>query len=114
MYKFYETSFKNQTLSLTEKFFNLSFAYILFIMMLAATGVVMLYSAANGSWSPWALNHLVRFAIGFVLMLALAMTDIRIFMRYAYVFYFGTLLLLILVEVGGHIGMGAQRWINLG
>lgn len=114
MYKFYETSFKNQTLSLTEKFFNLSFTYILFIMMLAATGVVMLYSAANGSWSPWALNHLIRFAIGFVLMLALAMTDIRIFMRYAYVFYFGTLLLLILVEVGGHIGMGAQRWINLG
>lgn len=114
MYKFYETSFKNQTLSLTEKFFNLSFMYILFITMLAAIGVVMLYSAANGSWSPWALNHLVRFAMGFVLMLALAMTDIRIFMRYAYVFYFGTLLLLILVEVGGHIGMGAQRWINLG
>lgn len=114
MYKFYETSFRNQTLSLTEKFFNLSFMYILFIMMLAATGVVMLYSAANGSWSPWALNHLVRFAVGFVLMLALAMTDIRIFMRYAYVFYFGTLLLLIIVEVGGHIGMGAQRWINLG
>lgn len=114
MYKFYETSFRNQTLSLTEKFFNLSFLYILFIMLLASIGVVMLYSAANGSWNPWALNHLVRFAFGFVLMLALAMTDIRVFMRYAYVFYFGTLVLLIVVEVEGYVGMGAQRWINLG
>lgn len=114
MYKFYETSFRNQTMSLTEKFFNLSFMYILFIMLLASIGVVMLYSAANGSWSPWALNHLVRFAFGFVLMLALAMTDIRVFMRYAYIFYFGTLILLIVVEVEGYVGMGAQRWINLG
>ena len=35
-------------------------------------------------------------------------------MRYAYLFYFATLILLVLVEVGGHVGMGAQRWINLG
>ena len=39
---------------------------------------------------------------------------IRVFMRYAYIFYFATLILLIIVEVTGHIGMGAQRWINLG
>ena len=114
MYKFYETGFKNQSMSLTEKFFNLNFMYILFIILVASIGVVMLYSAANGNWQPWALNHLVRFGIGFILMLFLALTDIRIFMRYAYVFYFATLFLLIVVEVSGHIGMGAQRWINLG
>lgn len=114
MYKFYETSIKNQTLSLKEKFFNLSFSYILFILILAAIGIVMLYSAANGHWSPWALNQLVRFTIGFGVMIVLAMIDIRFFMRYAYVFYFLTLGLLIFVEVRGHVGMGAQRWIDLG
>lgn len=114
MYKFYETSFRNQSMSLSEKFFNLSFAYILFIMMLAGIGVLMLYSAANGSWNPWALNHLVRFGLGFAIMIVFALTDIRLFMRYAYVFYFATLILLVIVEVKGHIGMGAQRWINLG
>ena len=56
MYKYYETSFKNQSLSLKEKFFNLSFSYIVFICILAATGIVVLYSAANGNWSPWAFN----------------------------------------------------------
>lgn len=114
MYKSYETSIKNQSMSLSEKFLNLNFTYIMLITLLACIGVVMLYSAANGSWSPWALNHLVRFGMGFVLMLVLAMTDIRLFMRYAYVFYFASLILLVVVEATGHIGMGAQRWINLG
>ncbi|MBQ8661460.1 MAG: rod shape-determining protein RodA [Alphaproteobacteria bacterium] len=114
MYKFYETSFKSQSLTLKEKFQGLSFAYLMFIFILAAIGVVMLYSAANGHWQPWALNQLLRFLIGLGVMLVLAMIDVKYFMRYAYFFYFGVLLLLIVVEVGGHVGMGAQRWINLG
>lgn len=114
MYKSYETSFKNQTPTLREKIQNLSFSYIMFIILLASIGVTMLYSAANGNWSPWALNQLMRFGLGFVVMITFALTDIRVFMRYAYIFYFATLILLIIVEVTGHIGMGAQRWINLG
>lgn len=114
MYKFYETSFKSQSLTLKEKIQGLSFAYILFIFILAGVGVTMLYSAANGHWQPWALHQLLRFGIGLCVMFALAMVDVKYFMRYAYVFYFGVLLLLVIVEIGGHVGMGAQRWINLG
>lgn len=114
MYKPYETTIKNQAQSLSEKFFNISFSYVLFITVLAMFGFVVLYSAANGHWSPWALNQLIRFGMGFGLMIVLALMDIRIFMRYAYILYFITLIMLIAVEIGGHIGMGAQRWINLG
>lgn len=114
MYKAYETGFRNQTLSFREKFWGISFSYVLLIMILAAIGVVMLYSAANGSWQPWAWRQLMRFGLGFGVMLVVAFMDVRIFLRYAYLFYFGVLALLILVEIGGHIGMGAQRWINLG
>lgn len=114
MYKFYETSFKNQRLSFKEKMQSISFSYVMLILLLAAIGVVMLYSAANGDWSPWALNQLIRFGLGFAVMIVLAMIDVRFFMRYAYLFYFATLVLLVIVEVSGHVGMGAQRWINLG
>ena len=114
MYKYYETGFHNQNLSLKEKLFNISFSYVLFIVILAGIGVVMLYSAANGSWSPWALKQGIRFMMGLGVMLVLAMIDIRLIMRYSYVFYFFTLLLLLYVEIKGSIGMGAQRWINLG
>lgn len=114
MYKFYETSFKNQPPTMREKIQNISFSFVMLILILAGIGVVMLYSAANGSWSPWALNQLMRFGLGFAVMITLALIDVRFFMRYAYVFYFASLVLLIIVEVGGHVGMGAQRWINLG
>ena len=114
MYKPYETTIKNQAQTIGEKFADISFSYVLFITILSFIGIVVLYSAANGSWEPWALKQLIRFGIGFVLMICLALMDIRIFMRYAYVLYFVALLLLIVVEVSGHIGMGAQRWINFG
>ena len=114
MYKAYETGFRNQTLSFRERFWGISFSYVLLIVILAAIGVVMLYSAANGNWQPWASRQLMRFGLGFGVMMVVAFMDVRIFLRYAYLFYFGVLALLILVEIGGHIGMGAQRWINLG
>lgn len=114
MYKAYETSFRNQSLSFKEKFWGISFSYVLLITILAVIGIVMLYSAANGSWEPWAAKQVFRFALGFGVMMVLAFMDVRIFLRYAYLFYFAVLLLLIVVEVGGHVGMGAQRWINLG
>jgi rod shape determining protein RodA len=75
---------------------------------------MMLYSAANGDWDVWALKHFVRFALGVSVMIVLTFCDIKFFLRYAYYFYFATLFLLIVVEIAGHTGMGATRWINLG
>lgn len=114
MYKAYETGFRSQSLSFSERFWGISFSYVLLIVILAAIGIVMLYSAANGSWQPWAIRQAMRFGMGLAIMFVMAFMDVRIFLRYAYLFYFGVLLLLIAVEVGGHVGMGAQRWINLG
>ena len=114
MYKHYETSFRNQSMTIREKLYNISFSYVMFIVILAAIGIVMLYSAANGNWSPWAINQLIRFGMGFAVMIVLALTDIKLLLRYAYIFYFITLILLVVVEVAGHTGMGATRWINLG
>ncbi len=114
MYKPYETSFRNQSMTIREKLYNISFSYVMFIVILAAIGIDMLYSAANGNWSPWAINQLIRFGMGFAVMIVLALTDIKLLLRYAYIFYFITLILLVVVEVAGHTGMGATRWINLG
>jgi rod shape determining protein RodA len=47
-------------------------------------------------------------------MLAVAVIDIRTWLRYAYPIYFISLVLLLMVEFSGSIGMGAQRWIDLG
>lgn len=113
MYKYYEAGLKSQRLSVKDRFYNINWGYVMCIAMLAFIGIVVLYSAANGSWTPWAAKQLMRFGVSLGLMLFLALLDVKVYLKYSYVVYFLVLLLLIGVEVGGHIGMGAQRWIDL-
>lgn len=113
MYKYYESGLKSQALSIKEKFFNINFGYVFCIILLAAVGAVALYSAANGSWFPWAYRQSVRFGVALGLMFVMALIDVKIYLKYSYVAYFLVLLLLIAVEISGHVGMGAQRWIDL-
>lgn len=113
MRRHYGVSFSNQSLSIKEKLYNLSFSYILFIIMLASIGTMMLYSASGGDWQPWASKHLIRFAFSFGIMVVLSLVDVKYYLRLAYPIFFITLLLLIYVEVEGYIGKGAQRWIDL-
>ena len=47
-------------------------------------------------------------------MFVVAMIDLRFWLKYAYVFYIGAVILLFVVEFFGHDAMGAQRWLNLG
>jgi len=87
---------------------------VLLITIIACFGFAVLYSAAGGSFDPWAERQMIRFAAGLVILLAVACFDIRVWMGLAYPAYAISLLLLIGVEIAGSIGMGAQRWIDLG
>jgi len=100
-------------MSLGEKLGHVNWGLILFIIATASVGFAMLYSAANGSIYPWTWAQFLRFATGVVLMLIIAMVDIRFWLRYAYVGYAVALALLVLVEIMGISGMGAQRWVDL-
>ncbi len=103
-----------QDMTLGEKLRQISWAYILLISVVATAGFFMLYSAANGQWEPWASRQIVRFGIGILAMIGLALINIRLYLRYAYVFYAISLVLLVAVDLRGIIGMGAQRWIDFG
>jgi rod shape determining protein RodA len=96
-----------------ERLKNLNLAIILVILLIASVGFMMLYSAANASYSPWAYKQMVRFGVGFVIMVCVAITDVRVWLSLAYPMYLSSLILLIGVEAMGFIGMGAQRWIDL-
>ncbi|MFV2035929.1 MAG: FtsW/RodA/SpoVE family cell cycle protein, partial [Halocynthiibacter sp.] len=104
---------RNADMSLGEKFWQVNWSLIALVTLISMIGFGMLYSAANGSVDPWASRQVVRFGIGFVLLLTVAVIDVRIWFRYAYVLYFAALILLVAVEFFGISGMGAQRWIDL-
>ncbi|MDD2326048.1 MAG: rod shape-determining protein RodA [Alphaproteobacteria bacterium] len=101
-------------LSLGDKLRLLNWGLVAIILILGLTGIGLLYSAGGKSWDPWAGPQSVRFATGFAVMMVIALVDIRFWLKIAYPLYFIMLVLLVVVEVRGHIGMGAQRWINLG
>ncbi|MEE8246417.1 MAG: FtsW/RodA/SpoVE family cell cycle protein, partial [Alphaproteobacteria bacterium] len=105
---------KEVELTLAHKLWNTSWFLLFLLGALAAVGVAMLYSAADGSFEPWAWRHLIRFAIGIALLFLVALIDIRFWLRSAYLLYAGAFVLLAAVEVMGAQGMGAQRWVDLG
>ena len=100
-------------LTLQQKVFQINWLLVLLVTSIACIGFAMLYSAANGNWSPWAIRQASVFGGGVVLMLFIALVDIRLWLRYAYVLYFLALLALVAVELFGEERKGAQRWISL-
>lgn len=84
------------------------------VLAITTLGLATLYSAAGGNMSPWTTNQGLRFAVLFCGMLCLSIVPVSWWMRLAYPFYGVTLALLLIVELFGKIGMGAQRWIDLG
>ena len=108
------TPSKRLSLGLGRKVLQINWGLLLLITATAAVGIAMLYSAANGSWNPWATRQIARYGVGLVILITVALVDIRFWWRYAYLIYGILLLMLVAVEVVGSVGMGAQRWINLG
>ncbi len=99
--------------SLGHKLGQVTWGLVALLTVTGCVGFVMLYSAANGSYEPWAWRQMARFGAGIILMLVLAVIDIRWWLRAAYAIYIFALVLLVLVEVMGIIGMGAQRWVGV-
>ncbi|MBM3733223.1 MAG: rod shape-determining protein RodA [Acidimicrobiia bacterium] len=107
-------TFDRGQMPLRQKFREILWFLVLLLALIASVGFVMLYSAAGGSLDPWASRQMARFAFGVALLVAIAVTDIRVWFKYAYAAYGLALVLLIWVEVAGRIGMGAQRWLSFG
>ena len=98
----------------TAKLGRLNWAFVLLLCALAAVGYAALYSVDGGSPHPYAEAQALRFAAGLVLMLGVALVDIRFIARLAWPAYGAALALLAAVERFGHVGKGAQRWITIG
>jgi rod shape determining protein RodA len=97
-----------------RKLLFLNWPVAILLASVSGVGFLMLYSVAGGSFSPWAEPQMKRFAVGFVMMVLIGMVPIWFWRSLSGMAYLGTLVLLIAVELFGSVGMGAQRWIDLG
>ncbi len=83
------------------------------LLLLAATGLAVLYSAGERS-GELVLRQLTRMALGFGVLLVLAQVRPVTLRRWAPWLYGVGLVLLLAVLVLGVVGKGAQRWLDLG
>jgi len=97
-----------------RKVLYLNWALVLLLAAVAGVGFLMLYSVAGGSFSPWAEPQIKRFALGMTAMFIVAFVPIWFWRNMAALAFALSLLLLLFVELFGTVGMGAQRWIDLG
>ena len=96
-----------------KKLKNLNFLLIFLIILLSFIGAAGLYSAAEGSYYPWAGRHLLRSTIFLFFAIIIGLTNLKIFYKYAYLIFILSLLLLFSVEIIGVFGKGASRWIRV-
>ncbi|MGH1353892.1 MAG: rod shape-determining protein RodA [Thalassovita sp.] len=97
-----------------RKLLLLNWPLAVLLITVASVGFLMLYSVAGGSFTPWVEPQMKRFALGLGVMLVVAMVPIWFWRNMAGVGYLLSLALLLFVEFFGTVGMGAQRWIDLG
>ncbi len=97
-----------------RKLLYVNWAVVVLLTAVASIGFLMLYSVAGGDMDQWARPQMERFAVGLVGMIIVAMVPIWFWRNMAVVAYTVSILLLFAVEFFGVVGMGAQRWIDLG
>ncbi|MEZ5796891.1 MAG: rod shape-determining protein RodA [Paracoccaceae bacterium] len=97
-----------------RKVLYLNWPLVVLVAAVASVGILMLWSIAGGDFDIWARRQAQVFAAGMVLMFAVAMVPVWFWRNMAGVAYLLSFALLIFVEFKGKIGMGAQRWIELG
>lgn len=83
-------------------------------MVIVALGAAVLYSAAGGSFDPYASRHLLRFGVFLLMAFVMARLPRDLVKMSVYPLYGLTLLLLLFVELLGAMGGGSQRWLELG
>ena len=84
------------------------------LIVLVCFGAAVLYSAAGGSWFPFAAPHLLRFAVFLTMASVMTLFTPELVRFAAYPAYAIILVLLMAVEAVGTLGGGSERWINLG
>ncbi len=101
-------------ISFFQKVRSLDFYLLISIILVGAISFVVMYSTDISDKTFYhTYNHILRFSIFFILMLALSFINIKYYFSLSFFFYFIVLILLLGATFFGTKVSGSQRWINL-
>jgi len=87
---------------------------LLLIAAIGGFGLVVLYSAAGASLTPWALSQGTRMIMFLGLAIVLSRVREDQWKAFAFPFYGVLVVMLVIVELFGFVSGGSQRWLDLG
>ncbi len=93
---------------------QLPWRFLFLLIAIGGFGSIVLYSAAGGSFKPWAASHFIRFCVFLAMAIVLSRLKENWWRDLAFPAYGTIVFLLIGVEVVGGIAGGSQRWLDLG
>lgn len=97
-----------------KRFQSMHRGLLLLTALLCGFGLLMQYSAAGGDIRMFAIPQATKIILGGGLMVLIAITPSSNLFRLSYIIYGICVALLVIVELVGIMGMGAQRWIGIG
>ena len=90
---------------------NYHFQLIAYVCALTFIGIMIIGSAKESVQG----KQVAGFVIGFILMVVVSLIDYNFILKFSWIYYIGTIVLLLLVKSPiGHSAGGARRWIKLG
>ncbi len=92
---------------------HLDLPLLLGLLAMMVVSLVVLYSA-GGQDMELIIRQLIRLGLAFFVMLVMAQFSPDFYARWALPVFVVGLLLLVAVLLVGHVGKGAQRWLDLG
>ena len=85
-----------------EKLSRFSWGLFVPMCMVLTISIVVLYSAGGGNWRPFALSQLMKIILGFTVFFVAAFTNIKTWIKSAYMIY-AVALIMILISSDGCI-----------
>lgn len=98
--------------SLLERI-HIDLPLLLSLLVLMSVGLMIIYSA-GGQDIDLVIRQVIRLGIGLVVMFFVAQIPPSFYQRWAIIVFIMGLLMLLAVLLFGHVGKGAQRWLDLG
>jgi len=109
----HSTGYEQQQIQTLWQRLHIDLPLLIGLLLLITLGLFIVYSA-GGQEMDVVIRQAVHSGIALVVMLAIAQIQPLIYKKLAVPMFIVGLLMLIAVLIFGHVGKGAQRWLDLG
>ena len=86
--------------SILKKLFKIDWLLLFLVLIVCIIGIGTLYSAGDGRLNPWAINHIYKIILGFLIVFILSQFKINFVMNFSVFLYVFCILSLILLIFG--------------